>query len=327
LSPVGVPIKKGPAHRIADSNSRHIIIEISDDEDDTRTVEMDVASKTSATMVTQPMPIVQVSTIVKPTCTVSNDAVIVMPIADPTVTVTKDAASQTDAVIVMPIAKDATSQTADVTQPMMVEQAGATGNPTVPQIIADSLVIVEACAIANPTVSKSTVSNRDSVLAPLALAAIVGSSTYTAPATLRDTPQSPLETGENYRAYTGCSVPQFGLCHILTDLANIGASCNTELELQQRIANSDDKRGVLTKSGVLKALRTRAAGNTGISEIASVLLLVLHTPGTKFYNRRCIVFQLLTGYGRNWWHTHGLLIAGFRHGAKQLPAALVKAEH
>ena len=53
-----------------------------------------------------------------------------------------------------------------------------------------------------------------------------------------------------------------------------------------------------------------------ITDLAKLLLYVVHIPGTKHYESRAKVFQLLTGYSVNWWKTHRRLIVSISQDAE-----------
>ena len=83
---------------------------------------------------------------------------------------------------------------------------------------------------------------------------------------------------------------------VMVELATDAMEVSSEKQLRQRIAG--DKQ----KLGLLDALQERKKVNSKISPVADRLLNLVLTKGHPFYERRRVVFLLLTKYDRNWWH-------------------------
>ena len=96
----------------------------------------------------------------------------------------------------------------------------------------------------------------------------------------------------------------------LTELAAIAVMCVTPHQVEMAVAND------ATKTNTLMELRMRESLTAPITDLAKLLLYVVHIPGTKHYESRAKVFQLLTGYSVNWWKTHRRLIVSISQDAE-----------
>ena len=83
---------------------------------------------------------------------------------------------------------------------------------------------------------------------------------------------------------------------IMVELATDAMEVSSEQQLGRRVAG--DKQ----KLDLLDALQKRKNVSSKISPVADRLLSLVHTKGHPFYERRRVVFLLLTKYNRNWWH-------------------------
>jgi len=84
---------------------------------------------------------------------------------------------------------------------------------------------------------------------------------------------------------------------VMVELATDALKVSSEKHLRQRVAG--DKQ----KLDLLDALQERKKVNSKISPVAGRLLNLVHIKDHPFYERRRVVFLLLTKYDRNWWHS------------------------
>jgi hypothetical protein len=96
------------------------------------------------------------------------------------------------------------------------------------------------------------------------------------------------------------------LARSLRELAHVAITCQTRQEISLAVANDAEKTALLVE------LRTRRTSFSALSDKHRFILRFLHEPGTALFHSRAQLFELLTGYNRNWWRAHRTMIAKVR---------------